>query len=491
MKCFYRQFDDFRPHRLIYGFEDSTGPENLEAVVDTGDLMEESQEGTMDDQAEERKAEMRDRIALLARDVEIDSPEGSGTFKELLREAETLLNDEQSSQTMEALDEAESKIDLVQRGLVDGIDAIMGEAKPKEETPRLSSPSTLRIDAEHTRIGTAMVKLAERNAWSGVDRAYDELVELVGKNKDIKLTCQDHFLGAQASQASGDLNAMHQRLLAASAAPVDNTNPDAMLALDSMGSNFFEGSLSVPKKYSGNQELTISPMPFEPDKRAFVLSVIQSVEDTGEYKGLLPRGLTNGSPFELKFGDLPPVTIDGNTDSLDLALESSTGDEAREARRAGKEEARGEKVAQKEQALAEREADRVAQREADEARTAEQEQPVEASKEDIDKGVVFSSKLADAYRSGDWTSVETYLQRISALPGVDPSREVLFYAADSMIFWSETALGVGDAALAAEYMDLAQSRYDQAMSMPSSDDEEGVGFQAQAIASIQSKFDQA
>jgi hypothetical protein len=54
-------------------------------------------------------------------------------------------------------------------------------------------------EAEHTRLAEEMRKLAQRNAWRGVEGSYARM--LVIEKDGVVLTYDDHLLGAQAARA--------------------------------------------------------------------------------------------------------------------------------------------------------------------------------------------------------------------------------------------------------------------------------------------------
>ena len=64
--------------------------------------------------------------------------------------------------------------------------------------------------AEYIRLSQEMERLAQRNAWSGVERAYVDCVETTHP-----MTITDHINGAHAARAVGDVAAEAKRLRAA------------------------------------------------------------------------------------------------------------------------------------------------------------------------------------------------------------------------------------------------------------------------------------
>ena len=64
--------------------------------------------------------------------------------------------------------------------------------------------------AEHVRLSVEMESMAQRLAWKGVERKYQELLKL-----GQPLTLSDHMHGAYASRELGDMSACYFRLKAA------------------------------------------------------------------------------------------------------------------------------------------------------------------------------------------------------------------------------------------------------------------------------------
>ena len=64
--------------------------------------------------------------------------------------------------------------------------------------------------AEHRQISEEMERLASRNAWSGVERNFKQLLELQEAGEVI--TYDEWNLGAQAARALGDMGSCRDRL---------------------------------------------------------------------------------------------------------------------------------------------------------------------------------------------------------------------------------------------------------------------------------------
>ncbi len=139
-------------------------------------------------------------------------------------------------------------------------------------------------DAEHIRLTEEMRRLSKRNAWKGVEAAYIELEHLRDK-RDVELTYEDYWLGAQSARAMGDINAVYTRLKLA--AKVEGSR-EVIEWLSDLDANYGQVDLESKKK----EDVALAPaaMPFAPDQRAAIEAAQLEVTEDGEYEGLLPKG---------------------------------------------------------------------------------------------------------------------------------------------------------------------------------------------------------
>lgn len=145
-----------------------------------------------------------------------------------------------------------------------------------------SEPSS----AERKRLEDELVKLAQRNTWSGVDRTYRQLLDL-----DTPLSAEDHLLGAHAAQSQGDARLAWYRLKRA--VTDHNTSNSsaydtAILELESMKANYglvalYVGDGAVPVLFR-------EQMPFGQQERDAIASAQRSVSTGRAFRGLLPVG---------------------------------------------------------------------------------------------------------------------------------------------------------------------------------------------------------
>lgn len=161
-------------------------------------------------------------------------------------------------------------------------------------------------DAEHIRLTEEMRRLAKRNAWKGVESAYVELEKL--ESRGATLNFEDHYLGAQAARALGDINAVYKRLTrAVGAGGGKDEIREVMEWLNDLNANY--GQVQLANKTRKVASLTPSQMPFAPDKRNTIVAAQTDLAADGEYRGLLPAG-------EYQFGTLTFVVNAGQPEAL-------------------------------------------------------------------------------------------------------------------------------------------------------------------------------
>jgi hypothetical protein len=130
-----------------------------------------------------------------------------------------------------------------------------------------------------------MKRLASRNAWRGVDAAYQSMEELA--KKGVVLSYRDHYLGAEAARALGDINGTYNRLR--NAVEVDPKD-DATGWIQGIEATYRHLELSVEPKYKGEVALAIAEPPFAPDQRLAIERAQKQVLENRGYIGLLPYG---------------------------------------------------------------------------------------------------------------------------------------------------------------------------------------------------------
>jgi hypothetical protein len=156
-------------------------------------------------------------------------------------------------------------------------------------------------EGEHVRLSEEMRRFAKRNAWKGVETAYQELLDL--EEKGVALTYDDHYLAAQAARAMGDINAVHERLTKAMAL---QPSDEVVAWISELEASY--GTVDLANRTKAPASLMAAQMPFAPDQRASIEAAAAQVSKEGRYQGLLPAGeYTFGSrAVSVKAGETSP-----------------------------------------------------------------------------------------------------------------------------------------------------------------------------------------
>ena len=133
---------------------------------------------------------------------------------------------------------------------------------------------------EKLRIEEEMKKLAQRNAWAGVERKYLELLRL-----KIDLPFTDHSIGAQSAGFLGKTYEVYERLQRAIALQQDGDIQNAIAHIDA---NF--GRIDIQGHEKRKPDLEPEVMPFAPDQRKSIEWAKTVIKNTGSYHGMLPAG---------------------------------------------------------------------------------------------------------------------------------------------------------------------------------------------------------
>jgi len=135
--------------------------------------------------------------------------------------------------------------------------------------------------------------LVARNAWSGADRAYTTLIE-----DKVKLDPTDHFRGARAAMALGNINDTVERLERA------DGHEEARTLLAEILAAYGEVKLAVPGSHSGGVPLRPAGPMVDATHRAVLEAAKDALQETGKYKGLLPVGTykLGATPFDVIVG---------------------------------------------------------------------------------------------------------------------------------------------------------------------------------------------
>lgn len=155
-----------------------------------------------------------------------------------------------------------------------------GWSGPKGRTMKRPTAASAQNSAEAQRLRDEMEKLAKKNAWPGVERTYQKLIALKG----ITPTGDDHYHGAQAARATGDVAAVLDRLKKAKAAGHANVAD----WIGDIERNY--GQVQIKKQKKSNRELKPAAMPFAPDQRSAIEFAAARIAKKGKFEGWLPKG---------------------------------------------------------------------------------------------------------------------------------------------------------------------------------------------------------
>jgi hypothetical protein len=136
------------------------------------------------------------------------------------------------------------------------------------------------VEAEHVRLSVEIERLAQRQAWKGVERRYLQLLAL-----EIQLTHADHMHGAYAARELGHVAACYDRLRAAADQDATKEVIDWLWNIDN---NY--GHVVLTTAPARAAVLTMSDLPFDPNQRRAIEAAIVLVREEGTFTGMLPRG---------------------------------------------------------------------------------------------------------------------------------------------------------------------------------------------------------
>lgn len=159
--------------------------------------------------------------------------------------------------------------------------------------------------AEVERLYGEMMKLATKNAWSGVDRLYRQIEEM---DPDAFSAARDpanmHFLGSEAARMLGDTARQRDLLLRAhaalSGADAETGAKQAQFESSLGAIEAVYGTVTITPRSGRNAKrqaknatrpILVRPeMPFATDQRSSVEHVIQALDENGEFSGMLVAG---------------------------------------------------------------------------------------------------------------------------------------------------------------------------------------------------------
>ena len=163
--------------------------------------------------------------------------------------------------------------------------------------------------AEKERLLAEMERLAQKNQWAGVDKAYVKADALGGD-----LFFEAHVLGAQAAKNLGDPWNAVLRLRKAKTITYD---ADVVAELQTLEANFGKVWITISGKK--RPELTPEKMPFDPTQRASIDWARAQLSGAGAFRGMLPAGTyTVGiETFQVLIGEgnFLRVQVDGDLEA--------------------------------------------------------------------------------------------------------------------------------------------------------------------------------
>lgn len=181
-----------------------------------------------------------------------------------------------------------SPLRLEEDGVVRWVDS-PALAEARKRMGDLTAPTTAQrlqtaAGAQHVQQQEEIRRLAERNAWKGVETAFQDILALQAQGEHP--TAADLMAGAQAARALGSALDVRMRLVQAySLAPTTET----VQWLNAIESGYGAVALRSERK----EVLPLEPvtMPFAPDMRAAIEAANQALAQTRRFDGLLPEGL--------------------------------------------------------------------------------------------------------------------------------------------------------------------------------------------------------
>ncbi len=133
--------------------------------------------------------------------------------------------------------------------------------------------------AEYHRLRGEVHKLVERQAWTGVERAFEGMVDT-----GVELRFSDWVAGATAARELGMVSEARERLWQAH---LMQESPEVLDWLWDIDQRFGAVELRVDPSKEG---LVVEQPPFEPTARRAIDNAQARLDAQGEYRGLLPRG---------------------------------------------------------------------------------------------------------------------------------------------------------------------------------------------------------
>lgn len=187
-----------------------------------------------------------------------------------------------------------------------------------DEVPAPPGEAAVRM-AEYKRLHDKIGALAQKNAWQGVERAFEDM-----QATGVMLEFEDYLWGAHAARAIGNIGASRQRLKRCNSIREDREVIDWLAEIDA---NYGMVTLMGDP---GKVELVAEQTPFDPVKKRAMEYAQAQILETGTFEGYLPSGNYTFGKFTVRvspsiFGE----TIDVRSDDHIRRLEREAAKRSR------------------------------------------------------------------------------------------------------------------------------------------------------------------
>ncbi|MFT7184066.1 MAG: hypothetical protein ACI9QC_000395 [Oceanicoccus sp.] len=310
---FYKFQSNTEPwnHQVIFMKETHESNEVVQSASEAPEAVE------LDEQVKLRQNELNNVASNLETQFSVLDPALAGEFTIMLDAARVELESDFENNANAALEEFTQDLEAIRNDLTSAL----------EDAGLIDEPTKVRAnssnEAESTRIHEEMGRLASRNQHKGVIRNYEKQLTL-----KVALTSEDHLLAAHGYRGLGDtLGVQKAILMTLQVAPED---VQAAQWLSSVETNFSGAKLNAPRNAT-TDVLTPKQMPFAPDQRVAIQFAQNTLVETGQFDGLLPKGeyLFNGEPLHVGVSESAPVLAEVDEAPRDRLADKSARSRAR------------------------------------------------------------------------------------------------------------------------------------------------------------------